>query len=156
MNALQELWNHRQSVWLDFISRDLMKSGKLKSYIQNDGVRGMTSNPTIFEKAISSGHDYDADLKKLGNSNLRTEEIFESLAIADIQKAAEALKPVFSSSKGQDGFVSLEVSPDLADDTDGTTAAALRLFKRVARPNVMIKIPGPPASSPLKTRWPRA
>ncbi len=148
MNTLQQLWNHRQAVWLDFISRDLMKSGRLRKYLAEDGLRGMTSNPTIFEKAISSGNDYDAELKKYALKGLGTEAIFESLAITDIQKAADTLKPVFVSSKGEDGYVSLEVSPDLANDTDGTAAAAARLFKRVGRKNVMIKIPGTPAGLP--------
>jgi len=142
MNSLQQLWKHRQSFWLDFISRDLMKSGTLKKMITDDGLRGMTSNPTIFEKAISAGKDYDADLKKLAAKGLSVEDIFEGLAVSDIQKAADALRPVFSASKGEDGYVSLEVSPDVAFDTEETEAQARHLFKRVARPNVMIKIPG--------------
>jgi transaldolase / glucose-6-phosphate isomerase len=145
MNRLQELWNHRQAFWLDFISRDLMKSGKLKKLVQEDGLRGMTSNPTIFEKAIGSGADYDADLKKFAAKGLSSEDVFWSLAIDDIRAAAEALKPVFVASKGEDGYVSLEVSPDLANDTEGTERDAKYLFKRVAKPNVMIKIPGTPA-----------
>ena len=142
MNPLQQLWNHRQSFWLDFISRDLMKSGKLKKLVAEDGLRGMTSNPTIFEKAISAGSDYDADLKKLAAKGLSVEDIFEGLAVNDIQKAADALRPVFNQSKGEDGYVSLEVSPDVAFETAETEAQAKHLFKRVARPNLMIKIPG--------------
>src|SRR3954454_21543298 len=115
MNPLVELWSHKQSFWLDFISRQLMTSGDLKKYVQKDGLRGMTSNPTIFEKAISGGNDYDSDLKKFALKGQTIEEIFENLTVKDIQSAADVLKPIYKSSKGADGFVSLEVSPDVAN-----------------------------------------
>src|SRR5688572_12364754 len=118
MNPLQQLWTHRQSFWLDFISRDLIKSGRLKELIQKDGLRGMTSNPTIFDKAISAGTDYDADLKKFALKGLSVDQIFDELAIQDIKSAADALRPVHDESKGEDGYVSLEVNPDLAFDAE--------------------------------------
>ncbi|MBV9079794.1 MAG: bifunctional transaldolase/phosoglucose isomerase, partial [Elusimicrobia bacterium] len=142
MNPLQELWNHRQAFWLDFISRELMKSGRLKKLIEEDGLRGMTSNPTIFEKAISAGQDYDADVKLFARRGLTTQEIFDEIAIRDIQRAAGFLTPVFKKSGGEDGYVSLEVNPDLAFNREETFANASYLFKRVGKPNVMIKIPG--------------
>ncbi len=148
MNRLQELWIKKQSVWLDLISRQLLKSGELKRLIKEDGVRGLTSNPTIFEKAIGGGKDYDADLKKLAKTNLSTEAIYEALAIADIQAAADAFSGVFKESNGTDGFVSLEVSPDIAHDTEATIAHAKSLWKRVKRPNLMIKVPGTPEGVP--------
>ncbi|MFN0117385.1 MAG: bifunctional transaldolase/phosoglucose isomerase [Elusimicrobiota bacterium] len=148
MNTLQQLWNEKQSFWLDYISRSLFKSGELKKYIEQDGLRGMTSNPTIFEKAISSSSEYDAEIKKLASQNLSTEEIFEELAVKDIQQAADALKKVFISSKGTDGYVSLEVNPNLANDTEATVQEALRLVKKVKRSNLMIKVPGTKAGIP--------
>jgi transaldolase len=140
-NQLRELAAVGQSVWLDNIRRSMFASGELKGLI-DQGLRGMTSNPTIFEKAIGSGTDYDAQLKTLVGSEHDAQNLFEALAIQDIRSACDAFKPVFDSTNGLDGYVSLEVSPTLAHDTDGTTAAAARLWKAVDRPNVMIKIPG--------------
>ncbi len=148
MNPLVELWSQKQSFWLDFISRAVLKNGDVKKMVEKDGLRGMTSNPTIFEKAIASGNDYDADLKKYALQGLSTKEIFENLAVKDIQAAADILRPVFKSSGGTDGYVSMEVDPDLANDTAATTEQAKHLFKKVARPNLMIKIPGTPAGIP--------
>jgi len=148
MNPLIELWSQRQSFWLDYIRKSLLTSGELKKYIEQDGLRGMTSNPTIFEKAISSGNEYDADLKKLALQRKSGVEIFEALSIKDIQKAADILRPVFKSSGGTDGFVSLEVSPNLGYDTEGTIQEAKRLWKKTARPNLMIKVPATQAGIP--------
>jgi transaldolase len=141
-NPLKDLLKFGQSVWLDYIRRDLMTSGELKRLINEDGLRGMTSNPAIFEKAISDSNLYDDILKSLSGKNLTPTAKFEALAIRDIQDAADGLRPVFDASKGQDGFVSLEVSPLLARDTKGTIEEARRLHKAVGRPNVMIKVPG--------------
>lgn len=148
MNPLVELHKHGQSFWLDYIRRSMFPSGVLDKLIKEDGLRGMTSNPTIFEKAISSGNEYDADLKKLALQEKSTGEIFEGLAVSDIQTAADKLRPVYKSSGGADGFVSLEVSPLLANDTQGTISEAKRLWKKVNRPNLMIKVPGTPAGLP--------
>ena len=130
-----------QSIWLDFINRDLLDSGRLQKLI-DEGLRGMTSNPTIFEQAISGSAAYDGDVRagKLHGEN--AQQIFERLAVADIARAADALYSVYDTTDGADGFVSLEVSPKLAHDTDGTIAEARRLWSRVGRPNLMIKVPG--------------
>src|SRR5476651_2646164 len=141
-NNVKKIHSFGQSIWLDFIDREIMASGKLKSLIDVDGVRGVTSNPAIFEKAITSSSDYDADIKALADSAKTTEELFFKLAIKDIQKATDMFKGVYEESKGVDGYVSLEVSPFLALDTEGTAAQAEKLWKEVDRKNVMIKIPG--------------
>jgi transaldolase len=140
-NPLKDLLKFGQSVWLDYIRRDLMTTGELKRLVDEDGLRGMTSNPAIFEKAISESNLYDDVLHSL-NKNLNAIAKFEALAIRDIQDAADALLPVFQSSKGRDGYVSLEVSPYLARKTAGTIEEARRLWKAVGRKNVMIKVPG--------------
>lgn len=144
-NPLVELGPQGQSVWYDSISRSLINSGDLARLIAEDGLRGMTSNPAIFEKAISGSDDYSADLQRHAASGMSPLEIYEALAIADIQAAADVLRPVFDDSKGDDGYVSFEVSPYLADDTQGTIDEALRLAAAVDRPNLMIKVPGTPA-----------
>ncbi|MDQ2681159.1 MAG: bifunctional transaldolase/phosoglucose isomerase, partial [Candidatus Eremiobacteraeota bacterium] len=140
-NQLKELLDAGQSVWLDNLRRSMFASGELKSLI-DQGLRGMTSNPTIFEKAIGTGNDYDAQLKSLLGREHNANALFWDLAIQDIQSACDLFRPVYDSSGGNDGFVSLEVSPLLAHDTDGTIAMAKDLWKRVARPNLMVKIPG--------------
>jgi transaldolase / glucose-6-phosphate isomerase len=140
-NPLKALLQFGQSVWLDYIRRDLFTTGELKRLIEEDGLRGMTSNPAIFEKAISESNLYDDLLKSLDKSLSPTAK-FEALAIRDIQDAADVLRPVYDSSKLRDGYVSLEVSPYLARDTPATIAEARRLWKAVKRPNVMIKVPG--------------
>lgn len=142
MNPLNKIQEHGQSIWLDLLDRDIMNSGKLKSLIDNDDLRGLTSNPSIFEKAITGSSDYDEDIAKLSKTETDNSAIFFDLAISDIQKAADLFKPVFDKTNGEDGFVSLEVSPYLARDTDGTIEQARELWKRVDRKNVMIKIPG--------------
>jgi transaldolase/glucose-6-phosphate isomerase len=142
-NPLQELLDYGQSMWLDYIRRDLFTSGKLKAMIANDGLRGMTSNPAIFEKAIADSNLYDDILKSLASrADLDTTARYEHLAIRDIQDAADILRPVYDSSKARDGYVSLEVSPYLAHKTKETIEEARRLWKAVGRENVMIKIPG--------------
>jgi transaldolase/glucose-6-phosphate isomerase len=142
-NPLKDLLNYGQSVWLDYIRRDLFTTGELKRLINEDGLRGMTSNPAIFEKAIADSTLYNEILQSLKSQpNLTPTERFEILAIRDIQDAAEALRPVYDSSKGRDGYVSLEVSPYLARNTQSTMEEARRLWKAVDRKNVMIKVPG--------------
>jgi transaldolase len=142
MSNLLKLIDLGQSYWLDNLSREIIMDGELKKRVSQQGLRGITSNPTIFNKAISGGDRYDTQLKKLLKKDLPTEEIYEGLAVKDIQDACDLLKPVFNSSSGVDGYVSLEVSPHLARDTEGTIKEARHLFKKVKRPNLMIKIPG--------------
>jgi transaldolase/glucose-6-phosphate isomerase len=142
-NPLRTLLECGQSVWLDYIRRDLLTSGRLKQLIEEDGLRGMTSNPAIFEKAIAESSDYDGILKDLASRpELDATARFEQIAIRDIQDAADLLRPVYESSKFRDGFVSLEVSPYLAHKTEETMEEARRLWKAVKRDNVMIKVPG--------------
>ncbi len=142
-NPLKELLAHGQSMWLDYIRRDLFTTGKLKQLIDDDGLRGMTSNPAIFEKAIADSSLYDDQLKSLAlRADLDTTGRYEQIAIKDIQSAADALLGVYDSSNARDGYVSLEVSPYLARKTQASVDEARRLWKAVDRPNVMIKIPG--------------
>jgi transaldolase/glucose-6-phosphate isomerase len=142
-NPLTELLNYGQSMWLDYIRRDLFTTGKLKQLIAEDGLRGMTSNPAIFEKAIADSSLYDDFLKTLASrKDLDTTGRYELIAIRDIQDAADALRPVYDESKFRDGYVSLEVSPYLARKTQETIDEARRLWKAVQRENVMIKVPG--------------
>ncbi|MYK97411.1 MAG: transaldolase, partial [Gemmatimonadetes bacterium] len=147
-NPLNQLERHGQSFWLDSISRELMYSGRLRKLIEEDGLKGMTSNPAIFEKAIAGSTDYDADIERLAAANRTALEIYETLAISDIREAADHLAVVYEATGGADGFVSLEVSPELADDTEGTIEEARRLWKAVDRPNVMIKVPATEAGVP--------
>ena len=142
-NPLKELLNYGQSMWLDYIRRDLFTTGKLKQMIADDGLRGMTSNPAIFEKAIADSSLYDDFLKTLASrKDLDTTGRYEQIAIRDIQDAADALRPVYDESRFRDGYVSLEVSPYLARKTPETIDEARRLWKAVQRENVMIKVPG--------------
>jgi len=142
-NPLKDLLKFGQSVWLDYIRRDLITSGELKRLIEEDGLRGMTSNPAIFEKAIAGSTDYTDILASLNDRNdLDAKARYEAIAIRDIQDAADLLKPVYQESNQRDGYVSLEVSPYLARDTRGTLEEARRLWSAVNRPNIMIKVPG--------------
>lgn len=142
MNPVKALESHGQAVWLDFLARGFIARGDLKKLIESDAVKGVTSNPSIFEKAIGSSDEYDAPITKaLQSGDLAVADLFEALAIEDIQHAADVLKPVYDSLKGADGFVSLEVSPYLALDTKGTIVEAERLWKSVKRPNLMVKVP---------------
>src|ERR1700751_3495764 len=149
VNPLKELLQYGQSVWLDYIRRNLITSGELKRLIDEDGLRGMTSNPSIFEKAIAGSTDYTDFLNSLrGRHDLDAKARYEMLAIRDIQDATDLMRPVYDSAHRKDGFVSLEVSPYLANDTEGTIAEARRLWKTVKRENVMIKVPGTSAGLP--------
>ena len=141
-NRVKQIHSFGQSIWLDFIARSIIKSGELKQLIDVDGVRGVTSNPAIFEKAITSSSDYDADIAELSDKTDDNEQIFFGVAIKDIQAATDLFKGLYEESKGEDGYVSLEVSPFLALDTEKTAAQAEELWKKVDRKNVMIKIPG--------------
>ena len=141
-NPLRLLQKFGQSIWLDYIRRNLFTSGELQRLINEDGLRGMTSNPAIFEKAIAGSTDYADILERLHGEGRSTGEIYEAIAIRDIQDAADLLLPVYKSTNRRDGYVSLEVSPRLARDTQARIEEARRLWKAVGRPNIMIKIPG--------------
>jgi transaldolase len=147
MNPIQTLHKLGQSIWIDYIERGMVQSGELKRMVDL-GVRGVTSNPTIFQQAISKSDAYKDDLQRLAKQSDSPKEIFETLAIADIQAAADVLSLVYKSSNGHDGFVSLEVAPDLALDTEATIAEARRLHQAVNRPNLMVKVPATLAGLP--------
>lgn len=147
-NPLKALLTYGQSPWMDYIRRDLLTSGGLKKYIKDDGLRGMTSNPSIFEKAITGSELYSDILNSPEAKKLNAKGLFEKIAIRDVQDACDIFKPVYAESKGHDGFVSLEVSPYLANDTRGTIDEARRLWKAVDRSNVMIKVPATPEGIP--------
>jgi len=151
MTRLRELAELGQAIWLDYIRRSLLTSGELQNLI-NQGVRGVTSNPTIFEKAIAGSADYDEDLHRLVDEGKSVAEIYEALALEDIRRAADLLRPVYEQTNGADGYVSLEVSPTLAHDTEGTVAEARRLFAVLSRPNVLIKVPATPEGIPAIER----
>lgn len=146
-NRIRQIAELGQAIWLDFISRDLLRSGALRNLI-NDGVTGMTSNPTIFQKSIATGTDYDVAVRDLARAGHTTAEIYESLAIADISEAADQLRHVYNETHGRDGYVSIEVSPTLANDTAGTVAEARRFSQAITRRNVMIKMPATEAGLP--------
>lgn len=137
---MQQLADLGQSVWLDYIQRSLITSGELAHYVK-EGLRGMTSNPAIFEKAIAETEDYNQPIHILASHGKTTQEIYENLVIEDIRMAADVLRPVFDHTEGEDGYVSLEVNPHLAHDSQATIQEAQRLFKTVDRPNLMIKVP---------------
>jgi transaldolase/glucose-6-phosphate isomerase len=141
-NPLRELIRFGQSVWFDNIRRQELVSGYLQQLIDQDGLSGITSNPSIFEKAIAGSQDYDAAIQALARQGKEAAQIFESLAVDDIQKAADLFLPTYNATDGRDGFVSMEVSPHLAHDTAGSVAEARRLHREVNRPNLMVKIPG--------------
>jgi transaldolase len=147
MTKLHELAELGQAIWLDYISRSLIGSNELQELV-DQGLRGVTSNPSIFEKAIAGSADYEEDLNRLVTDGRSVAEIYEDLAMADIRSAADILHPVFEKSGGADGFVSFEVNPALAHDTEATIAEARRLFASLERPNVMIKVPATAAGIP--------
>ncbi len=147
-NPLRQLENFGQSIWLDYIRRHLLSSPEFRRLIDEDGLKGMTSNPTIFEKAIGGSNDYDEQFAELARSQNSIEQLYEALTIDDIKVAADALRPLYDATDGQDGFVSYEVSPRLANDTEGTIAAAHRYFELIGRPNLMVKVPATPAGLP--------
>lgn len=144
MNALRELHVNGQSFWIDSIRRNMITGGELKSLVEEDDLRGVTSNPTIFEKAIDESTDYDEALKQLraADPHMDAHWIYETLSIEDIRMAADVLRPVYDGTEGVDGYVSIEVSPFLAHDTNASISEARRLWRGVDRPNAMIKIPG--------------
>ena len=144
MNTLNDLVQLGQSIWYDNISRSLINSGNLQALL-DDGVRGVTSNPSIFEKAIAGSADYDGAIQALADTDLNAGQIYEVLALADIRRAADLLRPIYEKTDGVDGYVSLEVNPALAHDTARTIVEARRLFNALERPNVMIKVPATPA-----------
>ncbi len=150
-NPLLQLGRLGQSLWYDYITRDLVSSGALARLIAEDGLRGMTSNPTIFEKAIAGSHLYDDDIRRLSEQGRTAGQIFESLAVSDVQAACDVFMPLYRHSAGADGYVSIEVSPAVANDADRTIHEAERLWEAVARPNAMIKIPGTRAGLPAIT-----
>ncbi len=153
INPLLQLSQAGQSIWLDYLHRKIFENGQLKRWIEQDGLKGMTSNPSIFEKAIGDGGDYDDRLKAvLEQGDLEAGDLYERLAIADIQAAADQFRPVYDRLGGADGYVSLEVSPYLAMDTEATVAEARRLWRAVDRPNVMIKVPGTAPGTPAIRR----
>src|SRR4051812_23833863 len=141
-NPLVELQQHGQSVWLDYIRRKSLLSGDFKKLIAEDGLRGMTANPSIFQAAIAAGDDYDETIEREVRAGAEPMAIYETLAVEDIQAACDQFRSVYDSTDGLDGYVSLEVAPGLARDTQGTIAEARRLWKWVDRPNLMIKVPG--------------
>ena len=140
-NSLLDLQALGQSIWIDFISRGMISSGELQRMVEEDGVSGVTSNPSIFEKAIRESSDYEKALQALGSSGKSPEEIYQWLTVEDIKNVADLLRPAYERTGGGDGFVSLEVSPRLAHDTNGTIAEARQLWSAVNRPNAMIKVP---------------
>jgi transaldolase/glucose-6-phosphate isomerase len=153
MNPVKALENHGQSVWLDFVARGFVAKGDLKHLVDNDGLKGVTSNPSIFEKAIGASDEYDASIgNALKSGDRPVSDLFERLAVEDIQHAADVLRPVYDHLNGHDGFVSLEVSPYLATDTSATIAEAKRLWKDVHRKNLMIKVPATPQGLPAIER----
>jgi transaldolase len=141
-NRLLQLQLFGQSPWFDYISRPLIAGGSLKRMVDRDGLGGVTSNPSIFEKAMGSGTEYDREILELAHQGLSAAQIFDRLAVDDVRAACDVLAPVYLGTGGDDGFVSIEVSPRFAYDTEGTIAEAQRLFTAVDRPNVMVKIPG--------------
>src|SRR6187399_3622141 len=149
MNPVKALENHGQAIWLDFLARGFVAKGDLQALIDTDGVKGVTSNPSIFEKAIGSSDEYDGAIgRALKDGDRPVADLFEAVAIEDIQNAADVLRPVYDRLDGNDGFVSLEVSPYLAMDTNGTIAEAERLWKDVKRQNLMVKVPATPEGLP--------
>ncbi len=141
INPLKKLSEFGQSFWLDYIRRDLIVSGELRRLIEEDGLRGMTSNPSIFEKAIAGSQEYDADIRRLALDEKTVAEIYEALTQRDVQSAADEFRSLYDKTDGKDGYVSLEVNPHLAHDTQGTIEEARRLWAALNRPNVFIKVP---------------
>jgi transaldolase len=140
----QQLFECGQSLWMDFLSRQILESGELQDRIENQKLRGITSNPTIFEKSITGDDTYRTDIEKATKRSLSPEKVYEMLAFEDIRRACDILRPVYDESDGLDGYVSMEVSPHLARDSEGTLEEARRFYREIERDNVMIKIPGTP------------
>ncbi|HJX61204.1 MAG TPA: transaldolase family protein, partial [Dehalococcoidia bacterium] len=147
-NPLLELTKLGQSVWYDNMRRGLITSGEFRRMVEEDGVTGVTSNPTIFEKAITASADYDTAIRELISQGKGVDDIYEALVVEDIQMAADILRPAYDRTAGRDGYACLEVSPELASETQATIDSARALFLALDRPNVMIKIPGTPEGIP--------
>ena len=147
-NPLKQIVTLGQSIWLDYIQRNLMTSGKLRSLIEEDGLGGMTSNPDIFEKAIVDSHEYNDDIRAIALKGKDVNAIYEALSQRDVQSAADEFRSLYDKLDGKDGYVSLEVNPHLANDTKGTIEEARRLWKSLNRPNVLIKVPATVAGLP--------
>jgi transaldolase len=147
-NHLQEIKEYGQSIWMDNLTRDILQSGELKNLVENQGICGITSNPAIFEKAIAGNAIYDADIEAGVRAGLPTYKIYESLVFADIRNACDILRPVYEASNALDGYVSIEVPPTIAHDTQATINEARRYFQEIGRENVMIKIPGTESGLP--------
>ena len=148
-NPLRTLGTLGQSIWLDYIQRNLILGGELRRLIEEDGLRGMTSNPSIFEKAIGGSHDYDEDIRAMTRKGIGVKAIYEALSQRDVQSAADEFRPLYVKTEGRDGYVSLEVSPHLAHDTNGTMEEARRLWSALNRPNVFIKVPATAEGLPV-------
>src|SRR6185503_2726678 len=158
VRLFKQLGHYGQSIWLDYISRRIIYSGELKRMFEENGLAGVTTNPTLFEKAINGSHDYDRAFERLLtlDSHIDAQTLYERLSVEDVQMAADVLQPVYDHTKGRDGFVSIEVSPYLAHDTQATIVEAQRLWNEVNRPNLMVKVPateeGIPAIDALLAR----
>ena len=148
-NPLRQLGTLGQSIWLDYIRRDLIAGGELRRLIEEDGLRGMTSNPSIFEKAIVDSREYNDDIRAMAAAGKVGAAIYEALSQHDVQSAADEFRPLYDRSEGKDGYVSLEVNPHLAHDTEGTLAQARSLWAALDRPNVMIKVPATAEGLPV-------
>ncbi len=148
VNSLQQTKALGQSIWLDYMQRNILKSGEITRMIKEDGLAGMTSNPAIFEKAINEHSDYDEAISELAHRGVNTKDIYETLALEDVRWAADLFQPLYDKSNGRDGFVSLEVSPHIAYETEQTVTEAKRLWTQLDRPNVMIKVPATRESLP--------
>jgi transaldolase len=151
-NPLLELQKYGQSFWIDSINRHLLTTGELARLIEQDGLRGITSNPTIFAQAITASHDYDEEIARAAGEGKEASAVYEALVTKDVQLGCDILRPVHEASEGRDGFVSLEVNPHLAHDTEGTIIEAMRLFALVSRPNLMIKVPATKEGVPAVER----
>ena len=151
-NPLRELKSQRQSVWYDNLNRELLKTGALQRLVENDGVSGGTSNPSIFEKAVGASDAYDEHLAKIVRPDVSLDETYDALTVTDVGLSADVFRGVYDDTEGADGYASLEVSPLIADDTETTTSEAKRLFAALGRPNAMIKIPGTPEGLPAVER----
>lgn len=144
MNPLLELHENGQSYWIDNLTREMLRNGRLRERVEKEGLRGVTSNPAIFKKAISSGTDYDAQIRELFEQGKSAMEVYEEITTTDIREACDVLRPVWERTDGAEGYVSYEVSPHLARDTQGSIREAGHLYAKVNRPNLFIKIPGTP------------
>jgi transaldolase len=149
MNPLRKLQDEGVSVWLDYLDRNLMRSGRLRKLIDEDGIRGETSNPTIFQKGVSSGRDYDQDIHRLASGGKTTEEICWEVMISDVKEACDAFRPLYNESEGLHGFVSLELDPTLARETDASIRQGRELWNRVDRANLMLKVPATEEGLPV-------